>query len=131
MASGVTAFRAAESMLWTIENSRPDQQIISTHSELALLSEEFLLDLKLCVKLLDQDKSIQHFVVWWPSIFCISYSCPTVYVFLKQYVYIMLFRNDSTFTDTEMNQNIPELLNANARYFYCSVCQWRKIKYSK
>lgn len=35
-------------------------------------------------------------------------------MFLKQYVYIMLFRNDSTFADMEMNQNIPELLNASA-----------------
>jgi len=67
--------------------------------------------------LLDQDKSIQHFVVRWPLIFCISNSCQTAYVFLKQYVYMTLFRNDSTFTDMEANQNIPELLNENAIYF--------------
>lgn len=126
MASGVTVFLAAESIQRTVENSRPDYQTISACSLLSLLSEEFLLDLKLSVSLnilLDCDKSIQHFVVWWPSIFCISNSCETVYVFLKQYVYMMLFRNDSTFTDMEINQNIPELLNANAIYSHCSVCQ--------
>lgn len=44
-------------------------------------------------------------------------------MFLKQYVYMSLFRSDSTFTDMEVNQSIPELLNSNAIYFYCSVCQ--------
>lgn len=34
-----------------------------------------------------------------------------------------LFRSDSTFTDMEINQSIPELLNSNAIYFHCSVCQ--------
>lgn len=36
---------------------------------------------------------------------------------------MLLLRTDRTFTDMEINQSIPELLNSNAIYLYCSVCQ--------
>lgn len=64
MASGVTVL-AAECTLRTVENSRPDLAN-RFRTYLTLLSEQFLVDLNLCVPLTtlqDQDNGIQHLVV--------------------------------------------------------------------
>lgn len=66
MASGVTVLLAAECILRTAENSRPDLANSFCTYLTFLLSEQFLVDLNLCVPLntlQDQDNGIQHFVV--------------------------------------------------------------------